>query len=251
MVKSVKEREVISMHKIVNPCMCDVGKMYKYNAFAKIEYSEGKLSITGVIGPRSNGDCFGSCGQCVDDIRKGAPIPEWTDDMLQKFCDIWDEWHLNDMRAYCSHMKKLGWLEQMKESVEIKKWDLKREAWERKREAEKRAVDCLKAGETFVPTPEEVKLANLDLSVTTYNGEDLPDLDLYEFKQKDCIGHSNLKYERRSWLSIKNTHLGFIGKPCPVCGYKYGSSWLKEEVPEDVIAFLESLPESKITPAWI
>lgn len=34
---------------------------------------------------------------------------------------------------------------------------------------------------------------------------------------------------------------GLLGKPCPVCGYKYGTAWLKEELPQDVIAYLESL----------
>lgn len=235
------------MYKIVNPCMCDVGKMNKYNAFAEIKYSkDGSLSIVGVIGPRSNGDCFGSCGQCVDDIRKGTPTSKWNKEMLQKFCDVWDEWHLNDMRAYCSHMKELGWSEQTDEFVEVKKWDLKKEAWDKRRAAERKAIEYLKAGKTFTPTAEEVKYVNLELSVKTYNGEGLSNPELYEFK-----GKSNIENVRRGWLSVKDTHYGFLGKSCPVCGYKYGSSWLKEEVPEDVLAFLESLPESKIKPAWI
>lgn len=33
--------------------------------------------------------------------------------------------------------------------------------------------------------------------------------------------------------------------------YSYGSAWLRKEVPADVIAFLESLPETDITPAWV
>lgn len=36
------------------------------------------------------------------------------------------------------------------------------------------------------------------------------------------------------------------GKP-----YSYGSAWLRVEVPADVIAFLESLPKTDITPAWV
>lgn len=36
------------------------------------------------------------------------------------------------------------------------------------------------------------------------------------------------------------------GKP-----YRYGSAWLKVEVPEDVLAWLQSLPATDITPAWI
>lgn len=97
--------------KIINPCTNEVyiynGKERRVNSFCKIEYQDGKLSITGVIGPKSNGNCWGSCGQCVDEIRKGEPTKEWSFEMLQKFCDIWDEWHLNDMRPYCSHMKKI------------------------------------------------------------------------------------------------------------------------------------------------
>lgn len=39
--------------------------------------------------------------------------------------------------------------------------------------------------------------------------------------------------------------------PDPVDGYRYGSASLKEEVPESVIAFLEQLPSSPTTPAWV
>lgn len=34
-------------------------------------------------------------------------------------------------------------------------------------------------------------------------------------------------------------------------GYKYGTSWLREEVPEDVLKFLKSLPDTDKQPAWI
>ena len=142
--------------KIINPC---TNKEYTYrnkkrtvNSFCKIEYQDGKLSITGVIGPQSNGDCWGSCGQCVDEIRKGVPTKEWTSEMLQKFCDIWDEWHLNDMRPYCSHMKKLGWDKMAEEKVEIKTYKLTRETREKQDEAKKRALKCLANHEPFFPT---------------------------------------------------------------------------------------------------
>ena len=44
---------------------------------------------------------------------------------------------------------------------------------------------------------------------------------------------------------------GMLCKPCEVCGYAYGSQWLREEVPADVLAFLAALPESALTPAWV
>lgn len=43
----------------------------------------------------------------------------------------------------------------------------------------------------------------------------------------------------------------FKGEPCPECGYEIGSSWLKEALPEDVIEFLNSLPETTEKPAWV
>lgn len=53
------------------------------------------------------------------------------------------------------------------------------------------------------------------------------------------------------WISEKEHTKGLLSKPCPVCGYEYGTKWLFEEVPEDVIEFLFSLPETQIQPAWI
>ncbi len=44
---------------------------------------------------------------------------------------------------------------------------------------------------------------------------------------------------------------GLLCKPCPVCGYQWGSSWLSKKIPEEVIEFLRELPESSVTPAWV
>jgi hypothetical protein len=38
----------------------------------------------------------------------------------------------------------------------------------------------------------------------------------------------------------------YEGKP-----YRYGTAWLKKEVPADVIDFLKSLPDSDKQPAWV
>lgn len=240
------------MRKVVNPCVCNT-YYGDAQAYAKIEYVDGRLSICGVIGPKRNGDCKGSAGQCVDEIRKGRTIAEsgWTEEMLQKFCDIWDEWHLNDMRPYCQHMKELGWDKQTHEKVKITKWDVTREARDKARDAEKRAIECLKNGETFVPTPEETMYANVGYGVTTYNDEMPEHPEFYEFKERDCLGHSNVEYKTRGWISHKEHELGFIGKKCPVCGYGYGSAWIKEDVPQEVIDWLFALPDTRTQPAWV
>lgn len=100
------------MKKVVSPCFCKVytrrGNEATARAFCKIQFENGRLSITGVIGPMPSGNCSGGAGQCVDAIREGHPCDKWTREMLDKFCSIWDEWHLNDMRPYCKHQKELG-----------------------------------------------------------------------------------------------------------------------------------------------
>lgn len=238
------------MKKIVNPCVCST-YYGDANAYAEIEFENGNLSICGVIGSKTNGDCKDSAGQCIDDIKNGKPTKDWTNEMLNKFCDIWERWHLNDIRPYCKHMKELGWVDQTNEEVKVAKWDMTQETWGKIKAAEKRAIECLKNGKTFIPTPEETMYANLDYSVTTYHDE-LPEYpEFYEIKKKDCLGRSNVEYKTRGWISYSKHPLGFIGRPCPVCGYKYGTSWIKEDVPQDIIDWLFSLPESKIKPAWI
>ena len=33
--------------------------------------------------------------------------------------------------------------------------------------------------------------------------------------------------------------------------YKYGTAWLKEELPDSVVSFLASLPDAEKKPAWV
>lgn len=71
------------------------------SVFCKIEVTGGRLSITGVEGPRSSGDCLGGCGQILDSLQgKSVKLaPGWNDAMLGKFLRVWDRWHLNNLRA--------------------------------------------------------------------------------------------------------------------------------------------------------
>lgn len=249
------------MRKIINPCKCKVytrtGNKVERNAFVRIEYKDSKLSMSGVVAPLSNGNCLGSAGRCVDEIRNGLPTDEWTTEMLNKLCDIWDRWHLNDMRPYCEHMRELGWAEHTQDKVKIEKWTLTKEACQKKDNAKKRAVECLKNGEPFYPTKEETVYANMEYSIDVYNDEDIFEKygnsykNAYELKEKDCLRHSNTEYKTRGWISYKDHKLGFIGRECPVCGYKYGTAWLKEDVPQDVIEWLKNLPETTEHPAWV
>lgn len=239
---------------IVNPC---TRMEYTYGSrkkevqvFCKIVFDNGRLSITGVVGPTSNGNCCGA-GQCTEEIRTGTPTKEWTKEMLEKFCDIWYEWHLNDMRPYCKHMKQMGWDKEAMESVEIKTYTLNSEGMRKKKEAEARALKCLHQHEGFFPTWDETICSTLPYEQKIYNGSGVDRPEYYNFKEKNCLGHSNIEYKIRGHINYSENELGLLGSKCPICGYKYGHGWLKEEIPQDVIDFLTNLPKSNKVPAWI
>lgn len=161
-----------------------------FHAFCKIKYVDGKLSITGVEGPMFNGNCHGSCGKIVDglvgEIVKYSP--GWNAKKLQKFVDIWNKWHLNNMRAGCEHQRAANWSENRIDPAE------------------------------------------------------LPD-DRHTNRDERGI--------LAMWVRPSEHPKGLLCKPCPVCGYEYGSEWQFEEVPNDVLMFLKGLPESKTKPAWV
>lgn len=244
------------MKKIVNPCKCEMRNGRKYNAFARIEFDEysGRLSICGVVGPTRHGNCMGSAGQCVDEIREGIPTEDWSEEMLSKFCDIWDRWHLNDMRPTCEHQRELGWDERAKKKVYRYNICLTDEIRDAKRKAEKEAIKALREGVTFTPTEEQVEVAVLPDCTMVYSYENEPVLPK-GYKRSTWLGHCGQpkppECTSLGWVYPKDFDDGLLTKPCPVCGYKYGSAWLKEDVPEEVINFLKALPDTKITPAWV
>jgi hypothetical protein len=152
-----------NFEKVVRPCKTECGWTY-----CKIKFIDGNLSITGVEGPLPNGNCIGGCGQI---IMSGWGIREygngWDKDSVADFRQVWDRWHLNDMRA---------------------------------------------------GTP----------------------------KQEEYIRDNISKYDYVAVCSALK-EAGLLVDD----GYKYGSKWLKEEVPEDVIEWLMALPDSPTKPAWV
>ncbi len=153
------------LHKIIRLGAVLIGK--EVDVFCKITITRGNLSITGVEGPRITGECWGGAGQLLigagrSRILNTAPAPGWSKALIAKFVEVWERWHLNDMRRECEHQRAMGW---------------------------------------------------------TYHT------------------HRN-----------EVTHDGY---PCPTCGYRIGSAWLREELPQWVVAFLVALPETDKQPAWV
>lgn len=239
------------MKKIINPCICETYSG-SGRGFVKIKYDDGKLSLCGVIAPMRNGDAKGFCGQCINEIRGGEPIEGWTREMLDKLCDIWGKWHLNDMKPYCKHQKEAGWDELAKKKVTLYNYRLNQETVSKQKEAEKAALTALREGKVFQPTEEQTMYAAMPYFIQTYEELSGEMAERYEPKKPLFAGDNEAtEIKTLGWLTPKDHPDGILGRPCPVCGYKYGTEWKKEEVPEDIIDWLFSLPETEVEPAWI
>ena len=181
------ERKELTMKKIINPCTCKVytktGRIAQSNAFVKITYENGELLLHGVIGPMSNGNCKGSSGQCDEEIRNGIPKEPWTKEMIEKLCDIWDKWHLNDMRPYCQHQKEFGWRKQACEKITLYHYKLNDESAKKQKEVEKVALESLRCGVVFMPTDEQTMYASMEYFLDTYDKiEEGSELSKYSIK---------------------------------------------------------------------
>lgn len=162
------------MNKVVQPCLVKCGQV-NLRAFCKVQFKNGRLSISGVIGPTTGGHCVGSCGQIRDDLPNPVQYGTgWNAELLNRFLEIWERWHLNDMQA--------GTPAQMEAVREGREAGLCKD---------------------YDATCEYLKARGL-----------------YEVEHE--------------------------GKP-----YKYGHAWLTEPVPQDVLDFLASLPDTDVTPAWV
>lgn len=64
-------------------------------------------------------------------------------------------------------------------------------------------------------------------------------------------GQKQDSWNMLAWVRADEHPEGLLCRPCPICGYKYGSAWLKEELPVEVVTYLEGLPVTDVQPAWV
>lgn len=199
------------------------------------------LSITGVVGPLRDGDCIGNSGQCIDSLDEITNFAEgWDKEKVQRLKAVWEEWHLNDMRPKCIHQKD---------------WDTGKElVVQRYRYVAKVGYygEKIKYGEA---TEEEKALfeeAEYTWKITSVSGtsEAYPEESIKKLLGLGLLEETKTELELAGWTYASEHPEGLLSKPCPVCGYKYGNAWLYEALPQDVIEFLEGLPESEREPAW-
>lgn len=229
------------------------------SVFCKIQFSAGKLSISGVEGPTSNGNCIGGCGQIymhMGDYKQSrwTFAQGWDADTLRRFLSVWGEWHLNDMRAYDSEMRAAGWHKLACKKMAGHEFTLTREAYRERDAAKNAAVDALAKGETFTPTPEQTAATIRPYSYTAwvYEGEAAPEPAPHYEPAKTLKGDRKTPDSKTlGWLRPSDHPDGLLGRKLREDSPGFGSAWFREEVPTDVLDFLRSLPDTDKTPAWV
>ncbi len=150
---------------------------------------------------------------------------------LRKLLDIWDTWHLNDMNAACEHQKKEQWGHK---EIIFNKYQLKDEIWHKQLDLERKTKKELALNGKIEVTKEEQYLLNLPWTIEI--GQD----QLNE--KENILNNYNLKGREKKtngWIYPSDHPEGVLTKPCPICGYKYGTAWLHEKLPNDVVQFVK------------
>lgn len=231
--------------------------------FCSIDYREGRLSISGVEGPLPNGDCRGSCGQIDTHYRHRNPrdddprsagyaigpediqfASQWDAGLWWDFLAIWKRWHLNDMRAGCEHQR--DWpLDEELELVELSWGD---PYYRLRRQAEDGALYAAQY-------EEYARLHRLvQLATTAINRPKHPDLwgaEIQALLDQGWLKVDKIEKKTARWTRPSEHPRGLLAQPCDECGYKYGTAWLYEPVPDDVIEFINRLPHADRVPAWV
>lgn len=189
----------------------------------KDELGKTQLSIYGTVTMIRG--AFVAGGQIEDrllEMYQGNP-------KVTRMVEIWKEYHLNDVHPECEHQRALGWRELANETVDYSRYCLKPDVLRKQHELNVYIDEILKTSGTITLSNEERTLKSLPYS--TYNLE----------KEHDEYYRLDIKEERRRGsLSYKEDPRGLLLKPCPVCGYEYGSAWLYTPIPEDVISEITS-----------
>jgi len=156
---------------------------------------------------------------------------------LERIKEIWDRWHLNGMKSGCQHQRAEGW---GKEELVMVTYRLNSDTLKVQNRINKIAQDRLIAGEVVQLLPEEVSIVTLSWEIKV-SADQAPIVERLAAHYKE---HSREK-KLSTWVYEHEHPKGCLSKPCPVCGYKYGSAWLHETLPAEIEAEIKELFEGK------
>jgi hypothetical protein len=135
-------------------------------------------------------------GQCIEEAFKEVKTFITSRQKTLRMIDIWRRWHLNGCHAGCVHQRAERW--------------------------EDRRIDPAELPKNHHANQDERGV-----------------LAIWIYPLEASTGH----FEKGAWIEPgrfaprpEECHKdGLLTKKCPVCGYAYGSSWLREDLPQEII----------------
>ena len=200
------------------------------HVFIDIDFDGKRLSITGDISNRSKTQLY-ACGQINMSIdpKKINYADPWNETRFTHFLAVWNRWHLNDMRAGCEHQER-NWDKYRELQIPTYTWTTEYY------NARQRAADGkMDMGEyqTFRTISQKVH----DLTIKNNRNEEIIKL----LTDAKMIKIKKVETKTVNWVTPDEHPDGILTKPCEICGYKYGTKWNFEEVPEEVLEYLRTV----------
>lgn len=235
--------------------------------------ADGKAQIDWELKPRkagfvfsAQGDYEGGGGQCLDSIGELYP----DDPVVKRLVQIWEAYHLNDMRAGTPAQRALGWGRGFDVALSVNSMTEPQKAALLKRnearvsrqrskfiaekianlvnsqKARKALWDELQPGKTFTVHADE------DVLVAARVARGDKDATRYPYRPRD----NKIMPVIHDWLTKaaekeiptppveSEVFKDSLGAPCPETGHLYGHAWLFEEIPAEVVAELEELAKT-------
>lgn len=171
-----------------------------------------------------------SCGQIREEMARFFPEVE-----------PYFEWHLNGMNAGCKHQRELGWGHGY--TVALSPDELT--------DAQRTTLDNLAEGKAnklraklILDTPRTANglIDLLGRTVTVHEAR------AWEggHARGDLMGEVKEAARRKvpTVLFAGAVYKDSLGAPCPECGYRYGTQWLFEPLPDEVVEWAKGGPAS-------
>ena len=174
-----------------------------------------ELSICGNIWNARGSDII-SGGQNYDTLLEDAPSP-----LMHEIVGVWKRWHLNGMNAGCEHQREWP----TSKEITIYEYARTSEGTNERRAAKDRAIDAALRDEVAGLSAKEKDALTREYFVKSERAE-VPE------------GYRHYKTETKTagWVRPEEHSEGLLGKPCDVCGYKYGTAWKHEALPREIVA---------------
>ena len=226
--------------------------MKKVFHFGKIDYYGRVRRINAVdveveLKEKPDGLAFSACGEIwngnhSDVVSAGQNLDEIAkyihNNRFSSIYAMWQKYHLNDMRPECEHQRELGWPEKARQNVTIYTHTLNLDTIRKQHEIKRSVMERAKRGKTVSLSESDRTLLSLKYEIKTWKGC-LPE-DIASYYKIDGAHEKTL-----GWIIQEEHPEGLLCRPCPVCGYRYGTAWKYMPIEPGDLQTIKSLMEDE------